>query len=107
MTAPSLFLFITPFIVASLFPACTTSLSINTVSPTGIGLIYVTFKVRLTPAKAQYPGLAMGASAQVVVKSKIVEQQPPWRWPARLLCSGWIVNENRVFPAGLEEADTR
>ena len=51
-----------------------------------------------------YPGLAIGANAEVVQKSKMVAVQPPCRFPRRLHWEGSTVNEKVVEP-GSAEAD--
>ena len=104
-TSPSLSLFNVPLITDILFPALTTSLSTKHTSPSGTGFRYVTLNPLVTPAYCQYPGLAMGARAQVVQTSKIVAVQPPWRFPRRLQWEERTVKRNTVRPTGEEEAE--
>ena len=56
MTAPSLARRITPWIAHIVRPACTTSLSTSTRSPSGTGRMYVTLRVRDTPANCHCCG---------------------------------------------------
>jgi hypothetical protein len=54
--------------------------------------------------KRTNPGLAIGARAEVVQKSKMVAVQPPCKFPRRLHWEASTVKENTVVP-GLEEAE--
>ena len=54
-----------------------------------------------------YPGLAIGANAEVVAISNSVAAHPPCKFPRRLQCSGLGVKLKVVVPFGALEAETR
>jgi len=82
------------------------SLSINTTSPSGTGLRYVTLRVLLTPLYIQKFGFETGTIAVVVHQSNNVAQHPPWRFPIPLQWLALTLNSKTVLPVGEDEAET-
>lgn len=85
----SLSLFKIALIRHNLFPACTTSLSQMSISPSAAGLKNVIFKVLEVPMSIQKPGCRIGQSVKPVTTSSIPADMPPWRPRDGLRYSGW------------------